>query len=81
MISPTSVVPHKKVTKVVMTMVTGDSVQVSASWPLATGFWLLASDQWSATVDPSPTSPAEVSFQRELPSGLNLRIEDDRIAQ
>ncbi len=74
MISHTSVMPHKNVTKVVMTMVTGVG-------GLAAGFSLLACDHWSATVDPSWTSPSEVSFRRELPAGLSLRFEDDRTAQ
>jgi hypothetical protein len=39
-----------------MSMVSGVSVQVSAFWSLASRFWLLASSQWSATIDPSPTS-------------------------
>jgi hypothetical protein len=60
---------HKYVTKVVwyilaqlsslnntMPMVSGFSVQVSAFWSLAFRFWLLDSNQWSATIDPSPTS-------------------------
>ena len=64
-----SVMSHKNVTKVVwyilvelsslnntMSMVSGVSVQVSAFWSLASRFWLLASSQWSATIDPSPTS-------------------------
>jgi hypothetical protein len=64
-----------------MSMVSGVSVQVSAFWPLASRFWLLASDQWSATSDQSPTSPSEVSFLREFPSDLSLRVEDGRTAQ
>jgi hypothetical protein len=64
-----------------MTMVSGVSVQVSAFWPLASGCWPVASDQWSATIAPSPTSTSEVSFWRELPSGLILRVEEGRTAQ
>ena len=71
---------HKNVTKVVwyifiqlgffnntMSMVSGVSVQVSAFWPLASRFWLLASSQGPDTRHLTPNiKPCSVNYLRHV---------------